>query len=458
VVYRSAVRTGIMATIAHLAGSITYQNRYQERALKASDSTLGSLNWLNFAIAGMQAGFGPFVSVRLTASGWDAGTIGLVLSAGAIGSVVAQVPSGMLIDRFGARRAMAAPAILGSMAALLMLSLAPGFLLVLGAEVAQGACGVGLSLAVAALTLSVSRQERLGERFGRNVRYAAIGAALGTAVFGTAGSLISPTAPFLLAAALGVPALLALGGIHATDIATADGRTGHHTAPPPRARRTPPVALRALLADRRLLALLGCVALFQLANASLLPLAATEFARRAGSRADLVTAAAVIGPQLLAAVLSPHVGIAAQTHGRRLILMLGLAAVPLRALAFAFSSAIPAMLAVQLLDALDAAVIGTLIPLIVADITHRGGRFNFALGLTGLASSLGASLSTTASGSIAVFAGLPIAFLTLAAAGFGAVLLVWFLLPETVHLPAELPAAPDGGHHNIAVSVTERSS
>ena len=447
-----------MATIAHLAGSITYQNRYQERALKASDSTLGSLNWLNFAIAGMQAGFGPFVSVRLTASGWDAGTIGLVLSAGAIGSVVAQVPSGMLIDRFGARRAMAAPAILGSMAALLMLSLAPGFLLVLGAEVAQGACGVGLSLAVAALTLSVSRQERLGERFGRNVRYAAIGAALGTAVFGTAGSLISPTAPFLLAAALGVPALLALGGIHATDIATADGRTGHHTAPPPRARRTPPVALRALLADRRLLALLGCVALFQLANASLLPLAATEFARRAGSRADLVTAAAVIGPQLLAAVLSPHVGIAAQTHGRRLILMLGLAAVPLRALAFAFSSAIPAMLAVQLLDALDAAVIGTLIPLIVADITHRGGRFNFALGLTGLASSLGASLSTTASGSIAVFAGLPIAFLTLAAAGFGAVLLVWFLLPETVHLPAELPAAPDGGHHNIAVSVTERSS
>ncbi len=205
--------------------------------MKASDGTLRSLNWLNFAIAGMQAGFGPFVSVRLTASGWDAGTIGLVLSAGAIGSVAAQVPSGMLIDRFGTRRAMAAPAIVGSMAALLMLSLAPGFLLVLGAEVAQGACGVGLSLAVAALTLSVSRQERLGERFGRNVRYGAVGAALGTAVLGAAGSWISPTAPFLLAAALGVPALLALGGIHATDIATADRRTGHHTAPPRAAAR-----------------------------------------------------------------------------------------------------------------------------------------------------------------------------------------------------------------------------
>jgi hypothetical protein len=61
-----------------------------------------------------------------------------------------------------------------------------------------------------------------------------------------------------------------------------------------------------------------------------------------------------------------------------------------------------------------------------------------------LASSLGASLSTTASGSIAVLAGLPIAFLTLAAAGLGAVLVVWFLLPETVHLPAPWPDASNG--------------
>jgi MFS family permease len=411
--------------------------------LKAADSTLRSLNWLNFALAGMQAGFGPFVSVRLTASGWDAGTIGLVLSAGAIASVVAQVPSGFVIDRFGAKRAMAVPAILGSMGALLMFSLAPGFLLVLGAEVTQGACGVGLSLAIAAITLCVSRQERLGERFGRNVRYAGIGAALGTAVLGAVGSWVSPAAAFLLAAALGVPALVALGGIRGVDLATAGRRTDHHAAPPPKARRAPPVSMRVLLGNRRLLTLLACAALFQLANASLLPLAATEFERQAGSRADLVTAAAVIGPQLLAALLAPHVGVAAQVHGRRLILMLGLAAVPLRALAFAFTGAIPAMLAVQLLDSIDAAVFGTLIPLIVADITHRGGRFNLALGLTGLAGSLGASLSTTASGSIAVHAGLPIAFLTLAAAGLVCILVVWSQLPETAHLAAPLPAVPN---------------
>jgi MFS family permease len=415
--------------------------------VKAAVGTLRSLSWLNFTIAAMQAGFGPFVSVRLTASGWDPGTIGMVLSAGSIASVAAQVPSGAIIDHFGAKRMMAAVAIAGSISALLMLALAPSVPLVLGAEVVQGGAGVGLSLAVAAITLGVSRQERLGERFGRNVSFAAIGAALGTAGLGGVGSAISPNAAFLLAAAFGVPALLALRGIGADDLATAHTRTAHHTAPPPRARRSRPVPARALLLDRRLLALLLCVGLFQLANASLLPLAATEFTREAGRRADLVTAAAVIGPQLLAALLSPRVGRAAHLNGRRLVLMLGLAVVPLRALIFAFDGTIPVMLAAQLLDGVAAAVLGTLVPLIVADITHRGGRFNLALGMTGLAGAFGAALSTTASGSIADAAGLPVAFFALAAAAVGSILVVWGLLPETAHLPAAMPANTDGSRH-----------
>ncbi len=412
--------------------------------MKAADSTLRSLNGLNFAIAAMQAGFGPFVSVRLTANGWDPGAIGLVLSASAIAAVAAQVPSGILIDRFGAKRPMAALAILGNMVALLMLTLAPGFLLVLGAEVVQGVSAVGLSLAVAAITLGVSRQERLGERLGRNVRFGAIGASLGTVALGLIGTWIAPGAAFLLAAALGVPALLALRGIRHDDLATAHRRTAHHTAPLPHLRRSPPMPVGHLLRQRGLLALLGCMALFQLGNASLLPLAATAFAHEAGRRADFITAAAVILPQLLAAALSPRVGVAAQLHGRRLLLMLGLAAVPLRALAFAADGSIPFMLLAQLLDGIDAAAIGVLLPLIVADITHRGGRFNLALGLAGLASSLGASLGTTLSGTIADHAGLPAAFLALAVAGLAAILLVWALLPETAPLSAAYPAVANG--------------
>lgn len=415
--------------------------------VKAAVGTLRSLSWLNFTIAAMQAGFGPFVSVRLTASGWDPGTIGMVLSAGSIASVAAQVPSGAIIDHFGAKRMMAScgdrwqhfcPA-----------DACAGTLGPTGAGCGGGA-GWRWRRPVARGRRDHARRVApgaAGRTVRRNVSFAAIGAALGTAGLGGVGSAISPNAAFLLAAAFGVPALLALRGIGADDLATAHTRTAHHTAPPPRARRSRPVPPRALLLDRRLLALLLCVGLFQLANASLLPLAATEFTREAGRRADLVTAAAVIGPQLLAALLSPRVGRAAHLNGRRLVLMLGLAVVPLRALIFAFDGTIPVMLAAQLLDGVAAAVLGTLVPLIVADITHRGGRFNLALGMTGLAGAFGAALSTTASGSIADAAGLPVAFFALAAAAVGSILVVWGLLPETAHLPAAMPANTDGSRH-----------
>jgi MFS family permease len=411
-----------------------------EDRVRAAEGTLRSLSWLNFTVAAMQAGFGPFVTVRLTASGWNPGQIGIVLTAASIASVAAQVPSGFVIDQLGARRALAATAIVASVVALLMFDIAPLFPLVLAAEVIQGASGVGLSLAITAITLSLSRQKHFGERLGRNVRYAAGGVVLGTAGLGLAGNWIGPNAVFLMAALFGVPALLALAGIRKEDLETGHLRSGHHTAAPPWHRRSPPVKLAALLRNRALLALLACVALFQLGNASLLPLAATKFAHEAAKRADLVSAAAVIGPQLLAALISPKIGRAAQDHGRRIVLLFGLAAVPLRAAAFAIDGRIPVMLFVQLLDGIGAAVIGVMIPLIVADITHHGGRFNFTLGLTGLAGYLGAMVSTSASGAIANAAGLTAAFLALTVCGLAAILVAGTLLPETKHLPAKVPA------------------
>jgi MFS family permease len=411
----------------------------------SSGSLLG-LDLLNFSVAAMQAGFGAFVAVRLTASGWTQGAIGEVLSASTIAAIAAQVPSGVVIDRFAAKRELAAAAILTSAAALLLLAINTSFAGVLAAEIAQGGAGAGLTLAIAAITLSISRQAKLGERLGNNVRFAAVGAALGALGLGLAGRLVSPPAVFLLAAGFGVTALLGLRWIGTDDLATAHLRTSHLDAPPPHRRRTKPVSPRRLLRDRRLWALMGCVALFQLANAALLPLASGGIAERAPTRAYVFTAAAVILPQLITAVLSPRIGALAQIRGRRPLLMLGLAAVPLRALMFAVISAPLPTLAVQLLDGVSAATIGVLVPLIVADITHHAGRFNLALGALGLASAAGASVSTSAAGAIADMAGLPAAFAALAAAGAAAILLVWAWLPETAHLPSIPPNHVPGAH------------
>ena len=53
-----------------------------------------------------------------------------------------------------------------------------------------------------------------------------------------------------------------------------------------------------------------------------------------------------------------------------------------------------AIVAAQLLDGVSAAVLGVMLPLIVADATRASGRFNLALGVVGSAMGIGASLST----------------------------------------------------------------
>ena len=72
-----------------------------------------------------------------------------------------------------------------------------------------------------------------------------------------------------------------------------------------------------------------------------------------------------------------------------------------------------------------------MMPLVTADLTRDKGRYTLALGVLGLAGTLGAALSTSVAGLIASAYGVAAAFWTLAAAGLVAVLLVFFAMPET---------------------------
>jgi hypothetical protein len=56
------------------------------------------LNGLNFFVADMLTGFGPFVTIYLAANGWHPADIGFALSIGTMAAIVGQVPAGMLVD------------------------------------------------------------------------------------------------------------------------------------------------------------------------------------------------------------------------------------------------------------------------------------------------------------------------------------------------------------------------
>jgi predicted MFS family arabinose efflux permease len=139
----------------------------------------------------------------------------------------------------------------------------------------------------------------------------------------------------------------------------------------------------------------------------------------------------IVLPQIVVAALAPWVGREANNLGRRPLLLIGLGALPVRALLFALIPEPRALVAFQLLDGVSGAVVGVLTALVIADLTNDTGRFNLAQGLVGTASGVGASLSTALFGVIAVSYGRTVVFLSIATSALVGVLILWFLMPET---------------------------
>jgi MFS family permease len=295
------------------------------------------------------------------------------------------------------------------------------------AEVVHSFASAVLGPAIAALTLVLVDPARFGERLGRNARYAAIGNAVAAGVMGACGYYLSDRAVFLFAAALGIPALVALQTLREADA------TSLRPGPVVSEQTTARGGHRSweFLQDRRLIAFAGCAALFHLANAAMLPIAAGAVTKRAGSEAALVIAACIVGPQIITALLSPWAGRAAEAWGRRPILLLGFSALPIRGILLAEVGDPYLIIAVQLFDGFGAGVFGVLFPLIVADITRSTGHYTISLGLVGLAIGGGATLSTTVAGLVADHLGGSAAFLSLAAVGLIATVLVGAIMPET---------------------------
>ena len=424
-----------------------------------------ALDWLNFFVANVQTGFGPFIASYLATHKWTQGEIGLALSVGTISAMVSQVPGGAAVDALRNKKAAAAWATIAIILSALLLAVSPTVLPVMAAEVLHGFASCMLVPAMAAISFALVGRANLGDRLGRNARWASIGSAVAAGLMGLTGEYISARAVFWLTAALAMPALFALTMIHlpnamprglgaprarepslgdAEPSLLAESAPGAEPVEP--ASPIEPVApvepeqresIFTLLRDKRLLVFAMCVVLFHLSNAAMLNLAAGEVTASMGDNVQLVIAACIIVPQAIVALLSPWVGRTAQSWGRRPILLLGFSALPIRALLFAGVSSPYLLVPVQMLDGISAAVFGVMLPLIAADVAGGKGRYNLCIGLFGLAAGIGATLSTSLAGFVADRFGNAVSFFGLAGAGALAVLLVWAAMPETRNAGAE---------------------
>jgi MFS family permease len=401
--------------------------------------SLKALDWLNFFLAALLTGFGPFVTVHLAENGWAPASIGAVLTISGLAGLATQVPAGELIDVIRSKRALLGAAAIAVGLALTIFGLRTDFPSVAGVAIIEGCVGSVLGPSVAAISLGLVGHDALAERLGRNQRFASIGGLSAAAIMGAIGYLLSTQDIFLVAAALAIPLLWALLRIRATDIHF--GKSCG--APDCDATKPDRVSRRTLFKDVRLLAFVTCLFLFQFANAAILPQVSQSLAHSEGHLSSLAVSALVVFPQIVVALLSPWVGRSAATWGRRPLLLLGLAVVPIRSGLFALTADPALLVIIQLLDGFTGATMGVLTTLIIADLTNGTGRFNLTQGIAGTFSGVGASLSTSITGIVAQRFGYTAGLLSVTGVGLMAVAIALVFMRETKPLAGVPTSDPD---------------
>jgi predicted MFS family arabinose efflux permease len=395
----------------------------------ASARSLRGLDFFIFFLADVQTGFGPFIAVYLTTQKWTQVEIGLVLSIGGIVALIGQMPGGAIVDAARSERLVAGLGVATIGCCALAYAAYPILPVVMVAATLHAAASCVLGPSIAAISLGLVGRAGIGERLGRNARYASLGNGVAAAVMGTCGYYLSSRSVFIVTFLLVIPTLLALSRIRGDEI---DTRQAHgaviREVPDPRA-----TSVKALLSNRTLLIFGGSVLLLQLANAAMLPIMAGVVTTRSSEAAPALIAACIIVPQAIVALSSPSVGRFATQWGRRPLLMIGFGALTVRGLLFASVSDPYLLIAVQVFDGITAAVFGVMIPLIVADVAFGSGHFSLAQGIVGTATGIGASLSTVLAGYVSDQFGSGVAFVGLAAVAASGLTVIWMLMPETRH-------------------------
>jgi MFS family permease len=390
-----------------------------------SSQSRRGLDWLVFFVADIQTGFGPFVAVFLTSEKWTQLDIGIVLTVSGLVGLIGQIPFGAMVDAARSLRAVAAVTLIAIGVSAFAFAAWPIFPVVLGARVLHAAASCMLGLAVASISLGLVGADRMSERLGRNVAFAAAGTGLAAAAMGAIGYSLSSRAVFLLAGALVLPALYALFCIRREEIGPISA------AAAPLAVRSLAASFAAFARNRPFVIFMICILLFYLANGAMLPLAASMVTLKSSQAATLMVAAAIVVPQFIVTLLSPWMGLWAQRVGRKPILLLGFGALAIRGFLFAATEDPGLLTLIQVLDGVSAAVLGVLVPLTAVDVTRQHGHFNLAQGIIGCTMGVGAAASSTLAGYVSDNVGSHAAFTMLAVLAAAGVIVLALAMPET---------------------------
>src|SRR5580704_18117730 len=131
--------------------------------------SLRGLDGINFLMADVRDGVGPYLSVFLKGGQhWQPSEIGIAMAASSLAAALCQIPAGLLVDSLKIKRLLVAVSGLMVAAGCLLIAVYPRFLVVIGAQIMLGAASAIIPPAIAAISLGLVRRKKLDRRISRN--------------------------------------------------------------------------------------------------------------------------------------------------------------------------------------------------------------------------------------------------------------------------------------------------
>ncbi|WP_346732613.1 MFS transporter [Bradyrhizobium sp. 186] len=374
---------------------------------------------LNFFMADMQAGIGPFLGVFLLAHGWQSGLIGTVMTVGGVAGMLMTTPAGALVDATRHKTLyVVIPGICTVIASGLIL-LSQNFWLVTVSQVATAIAGAAIGPAVSGITLGMVRQAGFNRQNGHNQALNHAGNMVGAGLSGLLGWQFGFTAVFWLAALFGVLSIASMLMIPGASIDDDEARGLDNSS----GDGGKVGGITVLLECRPLLILAAALAFFHLGNGAMLPLyGLAVVANKQGDPAGFVAITIVVaqGTMILASLIAMRL---AEKEGYWLVLLVSFIALPIRGVIAAHLINKWGVYPVQFLDGIGAGLQSVAVPGLVARILNGSGRVNVGHGAVMTVQGLGASLSPAIGGWIAQEVGYGEMFLILGSFALGSIAL-----------------------------------
>jgi MFS family permease len=422
------LKLGLVRGYSSRARHVVSEHRQRRRDLDRtiSDQSRRGLDWTNFFVADVQVSFGAFLAFYLASAGWSWVDVGIALTVGGITGVLAQLPGGALTDSLHWKRAWAVVGIAAISVSAFILAIYPSFPMVITAEVLHGLSGAIVGPAIAAISLGLAGQQGMPLRTGRNFRFSAAGNALTALLMGGVAVSFHNHAIFLVAALLGIPAVIALAHIRADEIDYVRARNARK-----RDQGFDLDRVIDLFKNSKLLVFTGCMVIFQFSNAAVLPILGYNLGQSNTATSPVFMAGIAVVPQIIVALLAPWIGYWSELWGRKPLLLIAWTSQIVRVLLFTLTSDPRMMIAIQCLDGVTGAIITVLTILIITDVTKGTGRFNLAQGVFGTLTGFAAAISPGIFGALVLRLGDAAGLLTMAFALSVGMVLLWFAFPET---------------------------